>query len=323
MVGCGNIAGGFDMARSSEQPPLTHMGAYCKHPDFDVQACIEPDAQRRERFMAHWKIPAGYSSFDALMQRPPAIDVVSICSPTAAHALDLECALALKPLAIFCEKPVTLHAAQTQHWVEACANAHTLLAVNHTRRWAPDVTRLKQELASGVWGSVHSAVGFYNKGLLNNGGHMLDLLIHLFGPLQVQWAGAVDYDYWEDDPTVAAVLRTASGAAIHLCTARAPDYALFELEIITSMGVLAMENGGMNWRERRVVEDPQFKGYRRLDSAQPRQGEYPSAMTHAVANLCAAVRGGDALASTGDSALQAQRLCERIRHLAERPTVEP
>ncbi len=152
---------------------------------------------------------------------------------------------------------------------------------------------------------------------------MLDLLIYLFGPLQVQWAGAVDYDFWEDDPSVTAVLRASSGTSIHMCTARAPDYALFELEIVTSMGVLAMENGGMNWRERRVVEDPQFKGYRRLDSAQSRQGQYMLAMSNAIANLHAALRDGDALSSTGHSALQAQRLCEQIRYLAERPTVEP
>ncbi len=170
------------MGRASEMPPLTHMGAYAKHPDFDVQACIEPDPYRRERFMAHWNIPAGFASFDELLKGSHAFDVVSICSPTAAHALDLENALALKPSAIFCEKPVTMHAAQTQQWVAACARENTLLAVNHTRRWAPDVVQLRQELASGAWGTVHSAVGYYNKGLLNNGGHMLDLLIYLCGP---------------------------------------------------------------------------------------------------------------------------------------------
>lgn len=321
IVGCGNIAGGFDAGRPAGTLPLTHVGAYSQNPAFDVLACIEPDPGRRASFMADWNIPLGFADFDELAQCPQQFDVISICSPTQAHAQDLEHAVAMKPMAIFCEKPVTLSAAQTEHWVTACAREDILLAVNHTRRWAPDVVQLQLDLARGAWGTVRSVVGHYNKGILNNGGHMLDLLIYLFGSLSVDWAGPAVFDFWPDDPSVAAVLRSHEGVPIHLCTACAQDYALFELEIVTSKGILKMENGGMNWSERRVVQDTNFKGYRRLGTTETADGQYQQAMRNAAANVCAALRQGAKLSSTGHTALQAQVLCEHIRNFAQPPTL--
>lgn len=320
IVGCGNIAGGFDVSGSEGDLPLTHVGAYARHPEFEVTACIEPDADRREAYMAQWKILSGYASFEDMTKQPQTFDIVSICSPTVAHDHDLQRALTLKPRAIFCEKPVTPSAAMTARWVQACASAGVLLAVNHTRRWAPDVVRLQEELRSGAWGAVRSVVGHYNKGLLNNGGHMVDLLLYLLGPLSVAWAGPAVFDFWQDDPSVAAVLVSEQGIPIHLSTADARDYALFELEILTSNGVITMENGGLNWRQRKIVDDPHFKGYKRLGPHHASAGKYRNAMLNAITNLHAAILHGTPLASTGHTALQAQLLCEQVRHWAEVPT---
>lgn len=322
IVGCGNIAGGFDIGSDEGGLPLTHAGAYAAHPRFQITACIEPDAGRRQAFTAQWQVPTGHASFEELESHPNTFDVISICSPTAEHGRDLHQSLALRPRAIFCEKPVTPSAAATAHWVDACASANVLLAINHTRRWAPDIVRLQDELRSGVWGTIRSVVGHYNKGLLNNGGHMVDLLLYLLGPLSVAWAGPAVSDFWQDDPSVAAVLISKQGTPIHLSTANARDYALFELEIVTSVGVITMENGGLNWRWRRVLDDPDFKGYKRLGVEQTSAGEYRHAMLNAVTNLHDAIRHGAALASTGQTALQAQILCEQIRDFVTTKTIK-
>ena len=100
---------------------------------------------------------------------------------------------------------------------------------------------------------------------------------------------------------------------IHLACAHAGDYAAFELQLVFSLGVLTMEEGGMFWRERRAVASDTFKGYRKLDAGQRRSGEYPQAMLLAVDNIYRAINQGTALASTGMSALSAQRVCEEIR----------
>lgn len=319
VVGCGNIAGGFDAQRAAGELPLTHAGAYARHAGFRLAACVEPDAGRRAAFQRRWQVPLGFADLREAAAAGLRPAVISLCSPTALHAAHLELALALQPRLVFCEKPVTPSAGETQRWVDACRAAGVLLAVNHTRRWAPDVVRLRDELAAGRWGALRALAGIYNKGLLNNGGHLVDLVQFLAGPLHVIAAAPPVHDFWDDDATHAALLRTGAGVPVTLAPAHAQDYALFELQVVTAAGLLIMENGGMQWRLRRPVDSPHFAGYRTLGPAETVPGEYPQAMTHAVANLHDALVSGAPLASTGDTALAAQRVCEAIRAAADLP----
>ncbi|MBL8346522.1 MAG: Gfo/Idh/MocA family oxidoreductase [Rubrivivax sp.] len=318
IVGCGNIAGGFDAERPSSAPPLTHAGAYWRHGGFRLVACVEPDAARREAFMQRWLIEKGYANIDAAAAAGP-YDVVSLCSPTALHAAHIAAILSLHPRLLFCEKPVTGSAAETAAAVEVCAAAGVKMAVNHNRRWAPDIVRLKRELqagAGGPWGAVRAAIGIYNKGVLNNGSHLVDLMQMLLGPLELIAAGPPLFDHWKDDPSVPALLQTRQGVPVTLNAAHAGDYAVFELQLFTERGMVAMEDGGAGWRVRRVVGSPHFKGYAVLDSGQRTSGEYHASTLAAVGNVHDALTRNAPLASTGETALAAQRLCELIGHRA-------
>jgi predicted dehydrogenase len=324
IVGCGNIAGGFDAARAGDALPYTHAGAFSRHQGFALAACVDPDPVKRAIFAQRWQIPASVGSIAELELAPGSIEVISICSPTICHADDVSAAIRLAPRLIFCEKPVSPDRAITARLVQDCADAGILLAVNHTRRWAPDVRQLQRDLAAGHWGKIRSASALYNKGVLNNGSHMLDLLSLLLGPLQVQAAGLPVFDYWHDDPSIPALLQSDSGIPVTLGIANATDYAVFELQIVTERGQIIMEDGGMNWRIRRVAESVEFNGYRTLDGASARCGEYAQAMSAAADEIHDAVTGGTALSSNGQSALDAQTLCERILGLAmTRFRIEP
>ena len=316
IVGCGNIAGGFDADREQGALPLTHAGAYSRNSSFRVTCCVDPDPERRQAFMQRWMIPEGRDRLDQIQDLVGCFDVISICSPTAFHAEHLDAAIRLKPRLIFCEKPVTPDLAETEKWVSRCADAEILLAVNHTRRWAPDVVRLSNELAAGHWGVVRSVVGHYNKGLLNNGGHMVDLLHRMLGDLQIQSVGRPLWDLWENDPSVPVVLTTEHGIPVYLNISHASDFAYFELQVITSQAVLSMEDGGARWRIRRAVDSPHFKGYKSLGVGQELVGEYAHAMTNAIANIHDALRADAPLASTGLTALAAQSVCDKVKRLA-------
>lgn len=317
IVGCGNIAGGFDQARPFGDLPYTHAGAYVRDGRFNIAVCVEPDDGRRAEFMAAWGVPTGFRSVDDILDSDHQFDVVSICSPTSCHAHDLEIALRLKPKLIFCEKPFTASLADTERLVEECRKSDVLLAVNHTRRWDPDIVKLQADMrAASRWGTLRSVVGYYNKGILNNGSHMLDLLHLLVGIMNIIKVGKPVHDFFPDDPTVPVWLEAAQGIPVHLVCGHAEDYAIFELQLIFSHGMLTMEEGGMYWSERRAIDSATFKGYRKLEEKARRAGEYPRAMLQATDNIYRAIKQGDTLASTGESALAAQRVCERIKQQA-------
>lgn len=316
IVGCGNIAGGFDAGRGADTPPFTHAGAFAQHPDFAVAACVDPDDAQRAAFAERWQVGEDAASIEALAAEPGRFAVISICSPTRFHAGHVDAALALRPQLIFCEKPVAASAAETRALARRCAAAGVLLAVNYTRRWATDVVRLARELKEGAWGAVRAASGVYTKGVVHNGGHMVDLLHLLLGEIDFVSAGAPSFDFWDDDPSVPALLASRAGVPITLAIGDARDYALFELTLVTERGTVAMLDGGQRWVVRRAGDSDTFAGYRSLGGGELREGEYGEAMRAAVTNIAAALDDGVALASDASNALAAQTLCETIRDAA-------
>ena len=336
LVGCGNIAGGFDTHRATAAPPVTHAGAYAAHGGYRLAACIEQDRDTRLAFMRSWRIPLGFAGFDELASMTststststsasihtstststPAFDVVSICSPTISHFNDALRALKLQPRILFCEKPICSTVEQAEELVQRCRAANVHLAVNHNRRWDSSVIGLKSELASGQWGKVRSATGYYNKGILNNGSHMLDLMRDLLGPLELLHAGTPVYDYTDDDPSIPATLVSRAGVPVSLSCGHAADYSLFELQLVTERGTIRMESGGLTWHHRIAGPSLQFKGYQTLLPSVTVEGHYLQTMTAAVGNIYGVLTGELHLASTGETALQTHRLCYAIRQTA-------
>lgn len=313
IIGCGNIAGRFDMARPADVWPVTQAGAFRRHGGFEVAACVDPDALAREEFAQYWQIPRHAEDIDALGAVPGEFDVISLCSPTALHHEHLEVALSLAPKLIFCEKPMTQSVALSRKWVQACAVQGVRLVVNYTRQWDPSMARLVGAIRNGTWGAVRSAAGFYNKGLLNNGGHLIDLLLRLLGPLRVVAAATPVSDHWETDPTIAGLLVSEqAGVPVSLNPAHAKDYAMFELELVCELGVIRMRSGGLTWEVRRGGASPDFKGYRALADAEASDGDYMQAMTLAATEIHDFLTYGLALRSTGDSALEVQLVCDQL-----------
>ena len=253
IVGCGNIAGGFDKSRKLKDFPYSHAGAYIRDQRFKIVACVEPNEARRIEFMKEWNIELGFSSISEILILDYQFDVISICSPTTCHSKDIEVALELNPKLIFCEKPIASSLVDAERIIAKCKAVNIMMAVNHTRRWDPSISELQADILSGQKGELRSIVGIYNKGILNNGSHMLDLLHFLIGPVSVISLGKPVNDYLPDDPTIPVWLENEQGVPIHIACAHAEDYADFELQLIFSLGVLSMEEGGLHWRERHAV----------------------------------------------------------------------
>ena len=314
IVGCGNIAGGFDAGRpEAADCPLTHAGAYSADGRFELSGCVEPDDAKRDSFMKTWGVPFGCRSIDEVPKLQQRFDVISVCSPTECHADDLDVCVELEPKVIFCEKPVTTSALRTARIIEQCNETEVALAVNYTRRWDPMISALADGIREERWGELRSVAGFYNKGLLNNGSHMLDLLHLILGSLELVKAGQPVDDYLPDDPSVPVWLQGAGHCPIQLSCGNASDFALFELQFIFSSAVVSMENGGMFWRERLPIDSEEFKGFRVLDEGSRKTGGYSKAMLRACNNIFEFVSHGNSLMSTGETALVSQQLCERIR----------
>jgi predicted dehydrogenase len=317
IVGCGNIAGGFDMTRSPALPPLSHAGAYANHGGFRLVACVDPDTQQCGNFAQHWNVKKQATRLEELDATPGTFDVISICSPTPLHRQHVEQALCLQPRVIFCEKPLTSDVTDAEKLIAECEARGVYLIVNYSRHWDPAVEEFVAAIRAHRWGAVRSAVGHYNKGILNNGSHMIDLLLRLVGPLEVVTTSCLVNDFGESDPTVAVLLTAReAGIPIYLSPGNAKDFAYFELELVCEKGVVRIVDGGMGWQYREVMSDSLFTGYRSLGKASYIQGRYLETMSRAVDDIYAYLQTGKSAGTRNEHLLAVQELCTRIQQIA-------
>ena len=328
IIGCGNIAGGFDMKSDINHDtlkattptaagPCTHAGAYRQQGHFTLSACVDPDRERRQRFQTYWQIQRGYNDIAELEPQQNTFDVISICSPTAYHQQHIEQAIALKPKVIFCEKPITQDIASSQRLVDRCQQHQIAMVVNFTRQWDPDIQHLQQAIATEQYGPLRSIIGTYNKGIFNNGSHLINTLQLLLGELQLEHtlAGIIDYD--DTDPSIAALLTSPMACPIHLATAHAEDFTLFEIQFIFQERVIHMLEGGLYWCDRLTKNSQRFAHYTTLDHGTVRQGRYQQAMVNAVDNIDLFLLGKARLQCTGAAALNTQTLCQQLWQQAQ------
>lgn len=315
IVGCGNIAGGYETEGQSPWP-LTHAGAYRRHGGFRLAGCVDPDPARRAEFQQRWGVAEAFADLDQAFAAGRRYDLAAICSPTALHEGHLA-ELQTRPVRLLvCEKPLGTDLVRVRTLVQSAAAAGIGLAVNYTRRWDPQLAALRHELATGAWGEVRTAAAFYTKGLFNNGSHAVDTLTALLGPMEPLYATISRHDHTPDDPSVDALLRSPAGTMVHLCAADSRDYAFLEIQLVTARGCISMEELGFAARRRPVRDSIRFPGYRELGAGTFAAGGYPQAMAGMADNLHQWLTGNVPLASTGESALYSLELCHRIREAA-------
>jgi len=211
-----------------------------------LAAVVDSDAQTASRVAARHGTEA-LTSLAQVCARPD-IDVVSICLPSGTHAsAAIPVMRAGKHVVI--EKPIdiTLDAADALIRVER--ETGVVATVISQRRFQQAPAFVHRAVRSGELGRITSGVAvspfwraqeYYESGswrgtktldgggaLMNQGVHVLDLLVWLLGePVEVQaYAGMLAHRDIQVEDTAAAVIRFASGAVgtILATTAAYPD----------------------------------------------------------------------------------------------------
>ncbi len=269
--------------------------------------------------MQRWGVKQGFDSLEEALSSGLQFDVASVAAPTHAHEKILLSLLEAPVRAVLAEKPLGGRYASALRIVEAFERKRKPLLICYLRRFDPAMEKLRQEIASGVWGALKSATVHYSRGVMNNGSHAADLLTFLTrrSDFSAPKLGRIIDDGVAGDPTV-DVSMSLGEAALHFIGCDGRDYAVFEISMTFEKGMIALEESGFVCRKRRVESGGVLAGVCRLgggvaertglDSAFPRALDATYNVIHSI---------GDA-PSTGRTALDAIRICETIRDRATR-----
>lgn len=290
----------------------SHARAFSTHPDFTLEAAVDPDPELRKRFTDQYAAPA-YADLTEAMALDA--DVLVIATPTGLHAQIIHDALkSSPPRAILCEKPLTDDVAEARELLGKCEEMKVSLFVNYIRRSDRAVIEVKRRIDSGDISGPLKAVVWYSKGFFHNGSHLFNLAEYWFGPMVRAQLIARGRKWEEHDPEPDVRVEFEKGTA-HFLAAWEEAFSHYTIEVLSPSGRLRYESRGesVEWQSARA--DPYFKGYTTLT---PEAERIPSGMTRYqwnVANeLAAALKGEKFHLCTGAEAL---RTLESMHSIAD------
>lgn len=250
IIGCGMIA-------------KFHAKAIAELKGSKLVACHSRSIDKANEFAAAF----GGTGYDDLrkMLANPAVDVVTICTPSGAHLEPgLEAAKAGKHVLV--EKPLEITTARCDKLIEACSKAGVQLGTIFPSRFHKSAQLMKSAADQGRFGTVALAAAYvkwfrtqayYDSGkwrgtweldgggaLMNQAIHSVDLLLWLMGPVKSVSAMTAlrAHERIEVEDAATAILEFESGAlgTIEATTAAYPG-TLKRIEIAGSLGSATLE----------------------------------------------------------------------------------
>ena len=255
IVGCGTIA-------------PTHVDAITAEPGIGVRvvACCDIDDVMAREFGEKYGIPA-VTWADLLAD--PAVDAVSICTPSGVHAdLGVETMRAGKHVLI--EKPLDITPDACERLIDAQRESGKVLACVSQHRFDPATIFVREAIQRGDIGAVALAEAritwyrtqqYYDSGdwrgtwaldgggcLMNQGVHTVDLMLWLCGRATSVYAQTrtLGHDRIEVEDCVAATVTFENGAigTIIASTAAYPGFPV-RLAVHGTLGTAVMEGDAL------------------------------------------------------------------------------
>ncbi|PNQ95170.1 hypothetical protein C1S70_30245 (plasmid) [Azospirillum argentinense] len=309
VIGCGAI--GCRMDRPNTLLPSTHAGGYRISPGFSLVALADTDDAARDAAAA-WGCPVYADPLAMLAETRP--DVVSLCLPVSAQVALLECLPRFGIRAVVAEKPLAGDAAEGERIRDLYRAAGIPLLVNFTRRFVGVYHDLARQLAGRD--TVLAATIRYAKGARHNGSHAIDLTRLLFGEVLAAEPLGWQFDWWDDDPTVTAVLRTERCSEVILQGLDERCFTLFEVDVFSRTGRWIIDQDHRRLRRWEVRDGEGLPPGRRLVPVEQRAVPHESAMLTLMAHLHDVVHRGVEPLCGAREALAAQRWVDMLHSKA-------
>lgn len=305
IIGAGNIGAFFD--NPSSKKILTHAHAFYAHKGFQLLGFVNTSSNKAQKAAGLWGGSA-FSTINEVMKNQK-VDVVSVAVPDAVHYSVLKQLASFPIKLIFAEKPLTTSLKDAQEIIDLYKKNKIALTVNYTRRFVPEFRRLKEMIALKQFGEYVTGIGYYGKGLLHNGSHLIDLLRMLIGEVEILQRLGTIKDFLDHDPSVSAQLTVNKKKNFYLLAIDSRFYSLFELDIFFEKKRLRILNSGLDIELCDIQENQMFKGYKTLVKTESIQTSLYQALHFAVQNIYEHLTQNKPLLCTGLEAYKAMQVC--------------
>ncbi|MDY7526563.1 MULTISPECIES: Gfo/Idh/MocA family oxidoreductase [unclassified Cryobacterium] len=137
-----------------------------------VQAVGSRSQAGADAFATEFGIPTAHGSYEALAADPE-VDIVYVSTPHPFHAANATLALN-NGKHVLIEKPITLNAREAREITELAAEKGLLVLEGMWTRFLPHMRRIREIIAAGTLGDVHTLIADHTQDLPDDPGHRLN-----------------------------------------------------------------------------------------------------------------------------------------------------
>ncbi|MBT6225680.1 MAG: Gfo/Idh/MocA family oxidoreductase [Candidatus Scalindua sp.] len=307
IVGCGNIAGGYD----SEIPAnwsLTHAGAYHLCQNTNLIAVADANEESLKKFGEKWNIGRLYTDYEKMLEDED-IDILSLCLPTAEHFNAFQFACKKNIPAIFCEKPLSYDLNEAEEMVEMSRGR--VVSVNYFRRWNSTLSQVREEIRRGDYGRVINVTSRYTKGIFVNGSHIVDLIRWFLGePEEVTLIKLHQTDV--EDPGVDFVLTFKNNITSCFLNVTDAEYVFIDVDILTEKGRLVIGQRGQYLIKYHITSEPYYQKFSILKQIEETETDWRNCPTRAIREIVDCLETGDQTSCTPVDGLRVMEICRKV-----------
>lgn len=166
-----------------------HVKNFNSHPNSEVVAVADTNAERLEQRGKEENIPGLYESAEEMLAKEN-LDIACVATPNKFHkpltlaALEAGCH-------VLCEKPMAMNANEAREMIATAEKAGKRLMINFSYRFTEQSHALKKEVESGILGDIYFGRtiwhrrrgmpgfgGWFGTKALSGGGPLIDLGVH-------------------------------------------------------------------------------------------------------------------------------------------------
>lgn len=304
IIGAGNIAAGFDSPESEKI--LTHAHAVVAHPDFELLGFYDTDEKKALEATERW----GGRTYVDIESAVEEADMVCCCVTDRFHGEVLKKIAQFHPKIVIAEKPLAATYEEAKE-IQDLYEGKTPLVVNYSRRFLKEFHSLKNEINS--YGKFLKGVGYYGKGILHNGSHMIDILRFLLGEVEeAEVLGTPIFDFESSDPSCDVVLKIQQ-ENFYMLAIDCRAVTIFEMELFFERARVRILNGGEKIEIYHVEASDTYAGYKNYLLREERVVDYSQAMTGLMENVSRFLKREQQLNCTLKDGLDVLNICMRIR----------
>lgn len=286
IIGCGRIGSLWDeqVEDLSNAHPKTHALAYFKNPATQISSVCDISLERAMKAARKWNVPHHTDDLNSFLEKK--FDIISICTPVEGRIDLLKALLATqKHCALLIEKPLASNHLEAIEIKNVLDQFTKPALINYSRRFAPGIRKIKNEISANIWGELQAGTGYYGNGFINNGSHLIDLICFLIGYPQktVKQRETLDNRPGGDITISSTLIYQQGNIQIHGLNHQ--NYTVFELDLLFTKGRFRFTDRGMKIHTQEIIDDPVYPGFRILDNPAVLSAGYEEAMTRAIEEI--------------------------------------